>query len=102
MRAALLVLLLALPVGAQEKTVLEVREGTITTMGGETVPVTGGAYLDGPALLSTAKELAALKAENVALREAPGSPPAVLLVTAVVCLLAGAALGVAVGARAGK
>ncbi len=100
MKAALLVLLLALPVGAQEKMVLEVREGSITTMGGETVPVTGGAYLDGPTLLSSAKELATLRAENAALKESPGSPPAVLLVTAVVCLLAGAAVGVALGARA--
>lgn len=65
------------------RVVLEVERGTIVTTEGREAMVRGGAYLDNDTLLSTSKELAALRAENKSLREAPVFGPAAVI-TAVV------------------
>ena len=92
-------LCLALLVGATARAdgprvVLEVRSGRLTTSDGREAEVTGGAYLDRDTLIAVAKETAALRAENKALREAPVVTPAMIVV--------GVVLGVAAGFAAAK
>ncbi len=71
------------------RVVLEVERGTLTTVEGREATVRGGAYLDNDTLLATSKELAALRAENRALREAPVFGPAAVIVAVVVAAAVG-------------
>ncbi len=93
MRSALLALLLALPALAEPRTVLEVRKGSLELVGGEMVTVVGGAYLPPESLLANGKELAALRAENAALKEDPVSTPPAILGVGVICLVLGFVAG---------
>lgn len=97
MRAALLALLLASTAGAQSIEVVDT--GTILTPDKRTLEVKGGAYFDHEANLANGQKLAALRAENEALKATPEAPPASLVATAVVCLLAGFAGGVALAVK---
>lgn len=95
MRAVALLLLLSLPARGQDapRLVLQVQDGYVRTLTGDTVQVKGGAYLDGPSLIASGREMAELRAQNAALKEAPVAPPSSL----VVALFAGLAIGLAGG-----
>ncbi len=97
MRAAALVLLLAFAARAEEppRVVVQVRDGYVRKLDGETLQIRGGAWLDGPTLMATGKEVAALRAENSSLREAPVAPPSSLAVAVLVGVAVGLAGGVA-------
>lgn len=99
MRVALLALMLALPARADDapRVVLEVRDGVFYDREGQAHAVAGGAWLDGSTLLASGKELASLRAENVALREAPATAPSSVLVAVAVVFVAGLAGGFALG-----
>lgn len=96
MKTALLALLLALPVGAEERVVIEATEGVLHTPDGGAVVVGEGAYLPAESLLSAGKELATLRAENEALKAAPPTPPAAIVVAVVVGVLLGLAGGISI------
>lgn len=97
MRAAALALLLALPARAQDppREVIEVESGILHTLDGGTVEVMGGAYLTDPALLSTGRELAGLRAQNEELRKAPVAAPTSIAVAVLIGLALGTVGGVA-------
>lgn len=99
MRAALLALLVALPALAEPREVLEVRKGTIELVDGRALEVSGGAYLSGPSLVATAKELSELRAENEQLRVAPVVAPASIAVAGVVGIALGLVLGLVLARR---
>ncbi len=99
MKAVALALLVAFPAWAQERVVLQVREATLTDPAGAVHFVQGGAYLDGPTLLATGKEMASLRAENAGLRAAPVVPPGSVVAAALICLAVGFAGGVALMVR---
>lgn len=100
MRAAalLLVALLALPASAQdelrdERVVLEVESATVRTLEGHTYAVKGGGYLSQASWLASARELAALRAENQALRNAPSVTPMAIVVASSIAVVVGFGLG---------
>ncbi len=94
MRSVALALLLALPVGAQERTALEVERGRLELKDKRQVDVGEGLFLDPFSAMEAGKELRELKAENEALRAAPTPAPLAVLGVAVVCLVLGFAGGV--------
>ncbi len=93
MKAVALVLLLSFGAQAQDRTVLEVKDGVIRTVDGQTREVTGGAYLPSATLIEVASEVAALRAEVRVLRE----PDAKLIALCVGLVVTGIAAGYVVG-----
>lgn len=75
-----LALLLSTGVRAEDLVVEEVQAGTLQLVDGRSLEVQGGAYLPPATLLATSRELAGLRAENKALKEAPVASPPILLI----------------------
>ncbi len=71
------------------RVVLEVREAKLVTTDGLFHEVNGGAYLDRDTLIDVAKETAALRAENQALKEAPVASPVLVVIACVLGVAAG-------------
>ncbi len=96
MRPVLLLLIPALLVGAPARAddVVDVQRASILTAAGLTVEVEGGTWLSTAQTMRTGQELASLRAQNEALRQAPPMPP---LWTIAVALGVGLACGVAIG-----
>jgi hypothetical protein len=70
-RAAFLALLVAQASLAQEREVVQVRDGLLRDVAGAEHRVTGGLYLPSESAVATARELAALRAEVKVLRAEP-------------------------------
>lgn len=89
-----LLLLFAFPAWAQEQAgaplaILEVQTAVILTPDDRTIQVIGGVWLDAETTIGVAQEVAALRAENKALREADTLSPRLV----VMALVAGLSLG---------
>ncbi len=94
MRPVALALLLAMPVGAQERTALEVERGHLELKDKRLVDVGEGLFLDPFSAMEAGKELRALRAKNAELEAAPAPAPLAVLGVAVACLVLGFAGGV--------
>ncbi len=93
LKAVALALLLSFGAQAQDRAVLEVKDGTLRTVAGDVVEVAGGAYLPSATLIEVASEVAALRAEVRVLRE----PDVKLIALCVGLVVTGIAAGYAAG-----